>query len=43
MYPTCEGLAGSEFGVKGLVVDGLSHATFVLIIDFEGGRVGLKY
>ena len=35
MYRTCEGLLGAEVGGKGLVVDGLAHAT-VLLIHFLG-------
>ena len=42
MYLTCEGLAGAEVEDKGLVVDGLDHVSVILIIDIEGGRVGLK-
>ena len=42
MYLTCEGLAGAEVRDKVILVDGLAHATVILISDFEGGRVGLK-
>ena len=42
MYLTCKGLAGAEVGGKVIVVDGLAHATVILISDFEGGRVRLK-
>ena len=43
MYLTCEGIAGAEVGGEGLVVDGFPHDPVILIIDVEGGRVGLKY